>query len=381
MIDFDCNTTIAIILSIEKDTSVFRSTQDVFVELTDTQDVLISTRFEGVTVLSGDAINVCLTLGPRFIDSKGRETTAEDWIRCTKEDRSKEAMQFDQKPGITIEKEGVLFEFAQKQELELAMVSFRVELTPKAPPSIIIPTHLYGELVKTKMGLRKLQQTEQIVQLLTDLRSELPGIRKRAALWALGHTGCTERGCAYLIRLKAVEKIVKVAEQSPVLSLRGTAYQALSLISKSNKGKQELLRLGWASPEHQNSTISMPLNPTAFFTIAPYQCQGYYADHLQAFDQYRVANALSTDEQEIVNNIASLGNVVTRPQSETFLRTRRAQSPEAFNNPKVFSVALAILSHYSFKLNARRIFHKILDKAPRSPGFLPAFDQLPKPLI
>jgi hypothetical protein len=90
---------------------------------------------------------------------------------------------------------------------------------------------------------------------------------------------------------------------------------------------------------------------------------------------------MTADEQEIVNNIASLGNVVTRPQSETFLRTRRAQSPEAFNNPKIFSVAISILSHYSFKLNARRIFHKILDKAPRSAGFLSAFDQLPKPLI
>lgn len=373
----------AIVLNIERDMNVLRSSQDVFVELTDTQDVLISTRLEGIAISPGDAVNVCLTLGPRFIDSKGRETTAEDWIRCTKEDRSKELQLIDAKSGIIIEKEGVMFEFVQKQEsgFELVLVAFRVELMPKAPPSIIIPTHLYGELVKTKMGLRKLQQTEHIVQLLNDLKSDLPGIKKRAALWALGHTGCTERGCAYLIRLKSVEKLVKIAEQSPILSLRGTAYQALSLISKSNKGKQELLRLGWASPEHQNSTISMPLDPTTFFTIAPYQCQGYYADHLQSFDQYQAANAMTADEQEIVNNIASLGNVVTRPQSETFLRTRRAQSPEAFNNPKIFSVAISILSHYSFKLNARRIFHKILDKAPRSAGFLPAFDQLPKPLI
>ena len=373
----------AVVMSIEKEMNVTRSSHDVFIELTDIQDVLITTRLEGVSIAASDAINVCLTLGPRYIDSKGRESTAEDWVRCTKEDRVKEMQQVEQHGSMILEKEGVLFEFAPRSEnsMELVFVAFRVELMPKAPPSIIIPTHLYGELVKTKMGLRKLQQTQHIVELLGDLSSDLPGIKKRAALWALGHTGCTERGCSYLIKLKAVERIVKMAEQSTVLSLRGTAYQALSLISKSTKGKQELLRLGWASPEHQNSTISLPLDPSAFFTITPYECQGYYADHLQRFDEYRVANGLTSEEEEIVNNMASLGNVVTRPQSETFLRNKRAQSPEAFNNPKIFSMAVAILSHYSFKLNARRIFHKILDKAPRSAGFLAAFDQLPNSMI
>ena len=123
------------------------------------------------------------------------------------------------------------------------------------------------------------------------------------------------------------------------------------------------------------------MDPTPFFTIADYECKGYYALHLDEFDRFRGECGLDGEEEEIVSNIASLGNVVTRPQSEVFLRTKRSQAPEAFNNPKIFNVAMAILSHYSFKLNARRIFHKILEKAPRSPGFMAAFDSLPKASI
>jgi rapamycin-insensitive companion of mTOR len=46
-------------------------------------------------------------------------------------------------------------------------------------------------------------------------------IRKRAALWAIGHIGSSENGFKLIQEAEILEGIVKMAETSEILSLRG----------------------------------------------------------------------------------------------------------------------------------------------------------------
>ena len=43
----------------------------------------------------------------------------------------------------------------------------------------------------------------------------------KAAIWALGHIGSTQRGLELLLQEGAVEDLVELAEECPLLSIRG----------------------------------------------------------------------------------------------------------------------------------------------------------------
>jgi len=54
---------------------------------------------------------------------------------------------------------------------------------------------LYGELVKTEEGANYLRQSKDIYYFKQEILSpDTPLIRKRAALWTIGHIGSTEYG-------------------------------------------------------------------------------------------------------------------------------------------------------------------------------------------
>jgi rapamycin-insensitive companion of mTOR len=54
-----------------------------------------------------------------------------------------------------------------------------------------------------------------------------------------------ELGAPFLESSDVVEWIVKIAEESEVMSLRGTAFYVLGLISRSLHGQEILLEYGW----------------------------------------------------------------------------------------------------------------------------------------
>jgi len=82
--------------------------------------------------------------------------------------------------------------------------------------------HFYGELVKTKGGAQHLVVQNDIEYLTHEVfTEETPLVRKRAALWALGHIGSHPNGYELLKKQELISKIVHMAEESPYLSLRG----------------------------------------------------------------------------------------------------------------------------------------------------------------
>mmetsp|Transcript_14261 Transcript_14261/g.14335 ORF Transcript_14261/g.14335 Transcript_14261/m.14335 type:complete len:344 (+) Transcript_14261:359-1390(+) len=321
-----------------------------------------------------DSINISLLLGNYFIDAKGQESLEPDWVNCNKEDRQREHYG----ESLLVEKDGIIFKFdvIRPGRFMLNRISYRLLCVPRAAPTMLFPRHLYGELVKTKLGLKKLKDSRHIEELLAKLTSDGPIIEKRAALWALGHTGCTERGVIYLTSLRAIGTMINIAEQSPVLSLRGTAFQAVSLLAKSQLGRSELAKHGWASPVSMQATIAMPLKAEAIFWLEDEEKTPFYSDKCLEAENVLDSIDLNEEEKEVLNHVIGLGSVVNRSESEQFLRNKRMQSPNIFQSIPLFHATMTIIAAYTFKMSARKLVHKLFERIYRSQENLKELDGL-----
>lgn len=370
----------SILLSLGSETSGSNRRLDTFAELADCSEVYLTSKYEndgnvGYEISDTDVASVCLLLGNYYLDSKGREVNMPEWVRCTDKDRQQKNTQ-----DYLVEKDGVLFKFARVSTTRsvLIAVSYRVELLPKAPPTVVVPTHLYGELVKTEHGLSKLEESGQLQKLLGDLQSDTNALQKRAALWALGQAGCTDRGVESLDRLGAVDVLVSIAERSPTLSLRGTAYQALSNLARSRKGRQSLERRGWRCAEPLNASIAMPQDVTRFFSMPQEQYLGFWADHSSAAEQALLSIPLTESERDVFKCFMGLNHVVNRSASEQQLRTFRTQTPELFASAKLYYAVCLAVGIYNFKLQSRRIAHKLFEPSLKHPRLMSELDNLPQ---
>ena len=108
------------------------------------------------------------------------------------------------------------------KKIYLDSVVYKVQILPQKYKIIKTPIHLYGELVKTEDGAEYLQQTSDIEYFKEEILSEkTPLIRKRAALWAIGHIGSSEYGFKLIQDTDILKDIVKMAESAEILSIRG----------------------------------------------------------------------------------------------------------------------------------------------------------------
>jgi hypothetical protein len=77
-------------------------------------------------------------------------------------------------------------------------------------------------------------------------------------LWAIGHIGSSSFGFKIIKEAKIMKDIVKMAESSEILSIRGynnhyqlhlnsTCIYILGLVSKTHEGRKEIQKLNWRS--------------------------------------------------------------------------------------------------------------------------------------
>lgn len=116
----------------------------------------------------------------------------------------------------------------------------------------IVPPHFYRELARTSEGCILLREKGHFDQFAWFIQKhgleddDLEIVTKvKGCLWAVGNIGSMPFGAPFLDEANIVEAIVNIAEQSQVLTLKGTAFFVLGLISKTMQGLEILLEHGW----------------------------------------------------------------------------------------------------------------------------------------
>ena len=116
----------------------------------------------------------------------------------------------------------------------------------------IVPPHFYRELTRTVEGCKLLRDSghfEDFVSTIQDSWAEKEDpetmLKVKGCLWAVGNVGSMELGAPFLEESNAVSDIIRIVERSEVMTMRGTAFFVLGLISRSLHGMEILAEHGW----------------------------------------------------------------------------------------------------------------------------------------
>jgi rapamycin-insensitive companion of mTOR len=150
---------------------------------------------------------------------------------------------------------------------------FERRMTATSTTALTIPTHLYGSLVSTLQGCTFLKTHGQLEILFvylqytpTELESEENISKLKSSIWGLCHACSTTFGIDLIDTISegcCVKRIVDVALHSSVLSVRGVAWHALSLLGRSLQGKERLAQFDISA----NDLFCLP-NSTSQITVS-----------------------------------------------------------------------------------------------------------------
>ena len=132
-----------------------------------------------------------------------------------------------------------------------------------------VPPHFYRELTRTVEGCQLLRDSghfAEFVATIEDLRTECDDFetitKLKGCLWAVGNIGSMELGAPFLEETDVVPSIIHIAVSSEVVTLRGTAFFVLGLISRSLHGMEILAEHGWmGASDHLGSSLGYCLPP------------------------------------------------------------------------------------------------------------------------
>lgn len=139
-----------------------------------------------------------------------------------------------------------------------------------------VPPHFYRELTRTAEGCRLLQVSGHFHEFVAIIRAswacedQETMLKVKGCLWAVGNVGSMEFGAPFLEETDAVALIVKIAENSGITTMRGTAYFVLGLISRSVHGMEILLEHGWDTPTDslgRSLGYCLPVRLGKFFSV------------------------------------------------------------------------------------------------------------------
>lgn len=313
-----------------------------------------------LTLTEGDILEICLMVGCNYISNQGNECENGNWAR------------FNLSTYEAQKTSGIILNYSSENSLfSFKGCSFRIKVLPKTSQKIDFPIHLYGELVKTETGLQFLKQNIKIEQFVQCLQENQSTICKRVALWALGNIGTSEIGVKYLKDLKAINEMIKIAEESEILSLRGAAFQNLCLISATKTGKKLIRNCGWVV---SNANIAIPENTQKMFELKDYSPEWVFAQRALCVDEGIKRIKLNENETKVFENLMNVSNFARKQEAEAFIRVKRQQSPEVFDNLRMFDAVMEYLGIFNFNLKTRKMLHKVFEKVHRKQGSLDELD-------
>ncbi|KAH8594705.1 Rapamycin-insensitive companion of mTOR, N-term-domain-containing protein [Bisporella sp. PMI_857] len=238
-----------------------------------------------------------------------------------------------------------------------------------------VPPHFYRELTRTKEGCKLLRDKGHFDEFSNNIRDygmlsddhELI-LKVKGCLWAVGNVGSMELGAPFLEESDVVGNIVKIAESHEIMSLRGTAFFVLGLISRSVHGLEILSEHGWES----NTTtmgvslgLCIPQNLRKLFSYQPWKHETI-SDIVEA-DTKKAEVAAAKVDDDVVNArilelIMELGNTVLKNRAMTELMHLKTRKAPGFKEPALFKKVLILLECHQFRLNIRRFAIDLFDK-------------------
>ncbi len=112
-----------------------------------------------------------------------------------------------------------------------------------------VPYHLYGQLASSKQGLEALIRHPDIHDILAQLTNagDTNWLKTKAAMWSVANVCISHEGACFVDREGGIESLIRIADSSPVLSLKATAFYALGLVATTRYGCHVLASKGWCT--------------------------------------------------------------------------------------------------------------------------------------
>ncbi|KID78377.1 Target of rapamycin complex 2 subunit ste20 [Metarhizium brunneum] len=254
-----------------------------------------------------------------------------------------------------------------------------------------VPPHFYRELTRTREGCKLLRDKGHFEEFVTTIREhgmqteDAELITKvKGCLWAVGNVGSMELGAPFLESSDVVERIVKIAEGHEVMSLRGTAFFVLGLISRSTHGLEILSEHGWDANTTSMGTslgLCIPNDLSKFFSVVPWQHVN--AASITIPDTQRTIQAqppiqkarpplelselppLLSDEDvngRILELVVDLGNMVLYKKALMELQKLKQRKPNAFRSTDFFKKVMGLMEWNHYRLGIRRLVIDLFEK-------------------
>lgn len=238
-----------------------------------------------------------------------------------------------------------------------------------------VPPHFYRELTRTAEGCRLLREKghfEEFAHTISDfgmLSDDSEQMLKvKGCMWAVGNVGSMELGAPFLEESDVVENIVKIAETHEVMSLRGTAFFVLGLISRSTHGLEILSENGWES----NTTtlgvsvgLCIPRDVRKLLSLRPWTHVAA-ASYPRSEAQISLEKAAKTDADptnaRILELIMDLGNTVVRNKAMAELVQLKSKRAPGFKQVALWKKVMVVFECHQFRLNIRRFTLDLFDK-------------------
>ncbi|MCJ1320497.1 hypothetical protein MMC15_005837 [Xylographa vitiligo] len=236
----------------------------------------------------------------------------------------------------------------------------------------IVPPHFYRELTRTMEGCKLLKDSghfEEFASTIQNFWSESEDaetmLKLKGCLWAVGNVGSMELGAPFLEVSDVVKYIIMIAEGSEVMSMRGTAFFVLGLISRSLHGMEILVEHGWDAATDQNGQslgYCLPPSLDILFSIQPAVVAPTSAAQITLQTMPPARDEDDPTEARVVNLVIDLGNTVLTKRAIGELHSIRNQTPALFKSVAVFRRVMYIFECHRFRLPVMRFVIDMFDK-------------------
>ena len=236
-----------------------------------------------------------------------------------------------------------------------------------------VPPHFYRELTRTAEGCELLKAKghfEEFAATIQDFAMEQEDpetiLKVKGCLWAVGNVGSMELGAPFLERTDVIKYIVQIAEESQVMTFRGTAFFVLGLVSRSLHGQEILAEYGWDGTVNvmgESLGYVLPLDLNKLFSIQSFT--GSASIHPRT-TMMRSSRSSITDENPtnagILSSITKLGNTVLTNKALAELSAFKHKRAPGFRSAVLFRKVMALLADHGYGVQQWRFVIDLFDK-------------------